>query len=265
MGESIIKVENIALEFNDEKATEKRVLSNVTFDIYKNEILGIIGNSGCGKTVLSLAILGFIATNGRLIEGTINYNGNNIFTMNKKDLQKYRRNVVSNVFQIPQESFDPLKTIWSQLLETLSVKNKFLSKKDKYRIICEYLTKVHLEPKDVLKKYPFQLSGGTLQRIAICSAMLYNPSILIADEITSSLDIKNQTQIIELLLEVKAKNNMSIVFITHDIGVALKICDRVIIMENGTIIECDSVDIIKKSPKHDTTRKMIDTFNMLHK
>ena len=257
----LLSIKNLSIKFKIENQAEKVALNNISLDIYENETVGIIGSSGCGKTVLSLALLGFIAQNGILVGGEVFYKSKNIFDMRKSELAKYRKNELSAIFQIPQESFDPLLTMKKQLLEALNSKYTKESKLIKHEIIVKALKSVSLNPNDVLYKYPFELSGGTLQRIAICMSLFSESSMLIADEITSSLDSINQKRIIELLVKEKLEKRFSLIFITHDLGIALNFCDRIVVMDQGEIIEEGHASAILKNPKTDYTKSLLESYS----
>lgn len=224
-------------------------LNDINLDIYKGEILGLVGESGCGKSTLGKSVLKLINPDGKVL-----YENENILDLKTKDLKKFRKKA-QLIFQNPFSSLDPRMTIEDILKEPLTV----FGIKDKKEInakITEIMQLTGLD-KDVLKRYPHEFSGGQRQRIAIARALILNPEFLVADEPVSALDVSIQAQIINLLLDLKKKLNLTILFISHDLGVVKYISDRIAVMYLGDIIEIASADEIFKIPKHPYTKALI--------
>lgn len=233
-----------------------RALNNINLDIYKGEILGLVGESGCGKSTLGKAVLKLIDP-----EGYVYYENQNIPDLNKKDLKAFRKKA-QMIFQNPYSSLDPRMTIFSLLREPLvvhGIRDKKIIEERIHEIInltglCE----------DDLKRYPHEFSGGQRQRIAIARALILKPEFLVADEPVSALDVSIQAQIITLLKELKDKLNLTILFISHDLGVVKYLSDRIAVMYLGNIVELAKTDELFDSPKHPYTQALISAVPSIH-
>lgn len=226
-----------------------RALTGVNLDIYKGEILGLVGESGCGKSTLGKAVLNLIKP-----EGEVLYEGENVLTLNRKDLKRFRKKA-QLIFQNPFSSLDPRMTVYNILREPLVVhgirdKNVINSR------IHEIISHAGLDDES-LKRYPHEFSGGQRQRIAIARALILKPDFLVADEPVSALDVSIQAQIITLLKELKDKLNLTILFISHDLGVVKYLSDRIAVMYLGDIVELSDADELFKNPKHPYTKALI--------
>ena len=257
------------LEIKDEKlsfftpAGEVKALNGVSFSMNEGEVLGIVGESGSGKSVTAYSIMGLTAYPGKLIGGTIYFNGHQIEKMSEKEMRKIRGNEVSIIFQDPMTSLHPVYTIGNQITEVIRL-HTGKSKKEAYDRAKELLELVGInEPTKRLKQYPHELSGGMRQRVMIAIALACEPKLLIADEPTTALDVTIQAQILELMQELRQKLGMSIIMITHDLGVVASMCERIAVMYAGHIVEYGTADEIFYEPKHEYTKGLINSIPKL--
>ena len=257
------------LEIKDEKlsfftpAGEVKALNGVSFSMNEGEVLGIVGESGSGKSVTAYSIMGLTAYPGKLIGGTIYFNGHQIEKMSEKEMRKIRGNEVSIIFQDPMTSLNPVYTIGNQITEVIRL-HTGKSKKEAYDRAKELLELVGInEPTKRLKQYPHELSGGMRQRVMIAIALACEPKLLIADEPTTALDVTIQAQILELMQELRQKLGMSIIMITHDIAVVASMCERIAVMYAGHIVEYGTADEIFYEPKHEYTKGLINSIPKL--
>ena len=257
------------LEIKDEKlsfftpAGEVKALNGVSFSMNEGEVLGIVGESGSGKSVTAYSIMGLTAYPGKLIGGTIYFNGHQIEKMSEKEMRKIMGNEVSIIFQDPMTSLNPVYTIGNQITEVIRL-HTGKSKKEAYERAKELLELVGInEPTKRLKQYPHELSGGMRQRVMIAIALACEPKLLIADEPTTALDVTIQAQILELMQELRQKLGMSIIMITHDLGVVASMCERIAVMYAGHIVEYGTADEIFYEPKHEYTKGLINSIPKL--
>ena len=257
------------LEIKDEKlsfftpAGEVKALNGVSFSMNQGDVLGIVGESGSGKSVTAYSIMGLTAYPGRLAGGTIYFNGHQIEKMSEKEMRKIRGNEVSIIFQDPMTSLNPVYTIGNQITEVIRL-HTGKSKKEAYDRAKELLELVGInEPTKRLKQYPHELSGGMRQRVMIAIALACEPKLLIADEPTTALDVTIQAQILELMQELRQKLGMSIIMITHDLGVVASMCERIAVMYAGHIVEYGTADEIFYEPKHEYTKGLINSIPKL--
>ena len=257
------------LEIKDEKlsfftpAGEVKALNGVSFSMNEGEVLGIVGESGSGKSVTSYSIMGLTAYPGKLIGGTIYFNCHQIEKMSEKEMRKIRGNEVSIIFQDPMTSLNPVYTIGNQITEVIRL-HTGKSKKEAYDRAKELLELVGInEPAKRLMQYPHELSGGMRQRVMIAIALACEPKLLIADEPTTALDVTIQAQILELMQELRQKLGMSIIMITHDLGVVASMCERIAVMYAGHIVEYGTADEIFYEPKHEYTKGLINSIPKL--
>lgn len=264
METTVLEVKNLKTHFFTEEGIAKAV-DGVSFHLKKGETLGIVGESGCGKSMTSLSILRLIPTPpGKIVDGEILLNNENIIAMDNEQLRKVRGNKISMIFQEPMTSLNPVLTVGEQIAESLRL-HQNLSRKEAWRKAVEMLELVGIPaPEKRAKQEPFQLSGGMRQRVMIAMALACNPEVLIADEPTTALDVTIQAQILEILKELQQKLGMSIIFITHDLGVVAEMCDKVAVMYAGQIIEEGSADSIFEGPLHPYTNGLIDSIPKLH-
>ena len=260
---NILEVKDLEVSFFT-YAGEVKAVRGVTYELKPGEVLGIVGESGSGKSVSSYALMGIIPEPGKVIGGSIIFDGKDITKLNEKELRKIRGKDIGMIFQDPMTSLNPVFTVGNQIEETLKKHTKLTKDERKLRII-ELLTLVGInQPEKRMNRYPHEFSGGMRQRVMIAMALACNPKILIADEPTTALDVTIQAQIVDLLKELKDKINMSIIFITHDLGVIADICDKVAVMYAGKIIETGTIDEIFYEPQHPYTLGLLKSMPKLN-
>ena len=263
MKEKLLEIKDEYLSFFT-PAGEVKALSGVSFSLEEGEVLGIVGESGSGKSVTAYSIMGLTAFPGKLIGGTIRFNGHQVDKMTEKEFRKMRGNEVSIIFQDPRTSLNPVYTIGNQIEEVIKLHTDKTSREAHERA-RELLELVGInEPEKRLKQYPHELSGGMRQRVMIAIALACEPKLLIADEPTTALDVTIQAQILELMQELRAKLGMSIIMITHDLGVVASMCERIAVMYAGHIVEYGTTDEIFYSPSHEYTKGLINSIPKLN-
>jgi len=235
-----------------------RAVDGVSFDLKRGETLCIVGESGCGKSVTALSILGLIPQGaGRIVGGSIKFEGTELTTLKRKEMLKIRGNRISMIFQEPMTSLNPVLTVGDQIAETLRI-HQGLDRRAAWTRAIDMLALVRIaEPQRRASEYPHQLSGGMRQRVMIAIALACNPQVLIADEPTTALDVTIQAQILNLLLELKEKLGTAIILITHDLGVVAETAQRVIVMYAGRMAEEATAGELLRNPKHPYTSGLI--------
>ena len=251
-------VENLTIHYYTLEGIVKAV-RNVSFSVERGESICLVGESGSGKSTIGLAIVGALPANARVVSGKILVNNVNILELDQKELEKIRGKEVSIIFQDPAASFNPLFTIGQILSDVIRHKLGIDDKKKLKEKALEALKMVGLpDPERVYNSYPHELSGGMLQRAAIAVAISTNPKILVADEPTTMLDVTLQAQILDLLQHLRKKLGLALVFITHNLGVAAAICDKVLVIYAGSTVEFGPADEVLSNPLHPYTRKLIE-------
>ena len=257
MEEKILEVQDLSTSFKTERGWLKAI-DGVSFDVYSGEMLGIVGESGCGKSVTSQSIL-------RLYEeksttrylGTVSFDGKNLFDLPEKEMQKIRGQEISMVFQDALSSLNPVFTVGNQIMESLRI-HQDMGKKEAKEKAIDLLDQVGIpDPQRRFYQYPFELSGGMRQRVMIAVALACGPRILIADEPTTALDVTIQAQIMDLIVDMNRKLQMGLMLITHELAVVAETCQRVIVMYLGQIVEEGSVEDIFDRPIHPYTRGLM--------
>jgi peptide/nickel transport system ATP-binding protein len=253
----ILRIKDLKVSFQTGKKLVPAV-DGISFELKDGEILGIVGESGSGKSVTSLATMGLIPSPpGKIENGEIIFEGKDLKNLSEKEWRKIRGNQISMIFQEPMTSLNPLFTIGNQLVEAIRLHTD-LSKQEANVRSIELLKLVGIpRAEGILKEHPHQLSGGMRQRVMIAMAMACNPRVLIADEPTTALDVTIQAQILALMKELNKKTNTTIILITHDLGVVAEICERVIVMYSGQIVEQGDVRTILKNPQHPYTKGLL--------
>ncbi len=234
------------------------VIRDVSFEVYQSEIVGIVGESGSGKSVTAKHIMRLIPSPpGRISDGKILFEGKDIVEMSKRDVRKIRGNNISMIFQEPMTSLNPVFTCGDQICESIILHQR-LTWKDAKKQTIEMLKLVGISsPETRFKAYPHELSGGMRQRVMIAIALSCNPRLLIADEPTTALDPTIQAQILDLIKLLQAKTSMSVIYITHDLGVVAELCERVVVMYAGMVMETSGVKELFKNPLHPYTRGLM--------
>ena len=256
--EVLLKVDELRTEFFSSKTSSVTAVDKVSFDIYKGEILGLVGESGCGKSVTSLSVMQLLKdTPGKVTHGQVLLDGKDLLKMPDAEIRSIRGGRMSMIFQEPMSALNPSMRIDRQMMETIMLHtNK--SKEEARSHAAAMLGKVGIpDPPRVLKNYPHQLSGGMSQRVMIAMALSCDPQLLIADEPTTALDVTIQAQILELMKKLQKEDQSSILLITHDLGVVAEMCSRVIVMYAGKIVEEAPVEQLFASPTHPYTQGLI--------
>ena len=263
MSEKILEIKDERLSFFT-PAGEVKALNGVSFSMNQGDVLGIVGESGSGKSVTAYSIMGLTAYPGRLVGGTVWFNGHQIDKMTEKEFRKIRGNEVSIIFQDPMTSLNPVYTIGNQIVEVIRLHTD-KNKADAWARAKELRELVGInEPENVAKQYPHQLSGGMRQRVMIAMALACKPKLLIADEPTTALDVTIQAQILELMNDLRHKLGMSIIMITHDLGVVAQMCEKIAVMYAGHIVEYGTTDEIFYNPQHEYTKGLINSIPKLN-
>lgn len=264
MSENLLEVKNLKTYFYTDDGVVKSV-DGVSFEVKKGKTLGIVGESGCGKSITSLSIMQLVETPpGKIVDGEIIYEGEDLLKKNKDEMRKIRGGQIAMIFQEPMTSLNPVFTVGQQITEALQIHMKLDKHKAKERAIeMLKLVKIPLAEKR-FNEYPHQLSGGMRQRVMIAMALSCNPKLLICDEPTTALDVTIQAQILDLINELKEKLGTSIMMITHDLGVIAEVADDVMVMYAGKIVEQGTADDIFESPKHPYTHGLMNCIPKLY-
>lgn len=257
---SLLEVKNLKTQFRTDDGTFLAV-DDISFTVEKGKTLGIVGESGCGKSVTSLSIMRLIPSPpGKIVGGEILFNGKNLLKISEEEMRKIRGNDIAMIFQEPMTSLNPVFTCGYQIAEAIALHQKGLSSKQVREKTIDMLKLVGIpEPDKRVDEYPHQLSGGMRQRVMIAMALSCNPSLLIADEPTTALDVTIQAQILELIRKLQKEFNASMILITHDLGVVAETCDYVAVMYAGKIVEYGSAEDIFYRPRHRYTKGLLDS------
>lgn len=252
----LLEVRELNIEIHDRLVPET-VVHDFNLNLERGEIVGIVGESGSGKTMSALAIAGLLHRKDMKKSGAILFDGKDLLNCSRQELRQYQGNRIGMIFQEPMTSLNPVRKIGWQVEESLRI-HTTMNKAERRERALEILRDVELEnPEQVYHKYPHELSGGMRQRVMIGAAMIMNPDILIADEPTTALDVTIQAQIVALLQKLNREKKTSILFISHDLSLVGKLCERVIVMQGGDIMESGNVRNIFENPEHEYTRQLI--------
>lgn len=257
---NILEVKELRTEFFLDKKRSVTAVNGISFHIKKGEIIGLVGESGCGKSVTSLSLMGLLgSTSGKVTHGEAIFEGRDLFRLDKNQMRRIRGGEMSMIFQEPMSSLNPAMRIDRQLMEGIRLRSNMTASRAREKA-RNMLQQVGIpDPERIMKNYPHQLSGGMSQRVMIAMAMSCQPKLLIADEPTTALDVTIQAQILELMRDIQQKEGMSILLITHDLGVVAEMCSRAIVMYAGEIVEEAPVDILFERPAHPYTMGLIDS------
>jgi oligopeptide/dipeptide ABC transporter ATP-binding protein len=256
----ILKVRDFSAGFMKEGEIYPAV-DRISFDLKRGETLGIVGESGCGKSVTALSIMRLLPVPaGKYLGGEILFNDRNLLSLTPEEMRVIRGNSIAMIFQEPMTALNPVKKIGKQISEVFELHRKDLSRAEMEKETLSLLEKVGIsDPHQRMHEYPHQLSGGMRQRVMIAIALACKPDILIADEPTTALDVTIQAQILDLIKELQRESGMSVIFITHDLGVIAQLCDDVVVMYAGRVAEKAPVDLLFKSPMHPYTSGLLDS------
>jgi peptide/nickel transport system ATP-binding protein len=255
--ESILEVKNLKTRFKTDHGLVS-VVDGIDFHIRSGETLGVVGESGCGKSVTSLSLMRLLPPNGSN-EGSIRFQGKELLSISEKDMQKIRGNQISMIFQEPMTSLNPLHTVGKQISESIRLHMQVSRQEAKNKALNMLKAVGMPRAEGIYNEYPHQLSGGMRQRIMIAIAMACNPKLIIADEPTTALDVTIQAQILDLMRALKDKTGTSIMLITHDLGIVAEMCDRVLVMYAGQVVEETDVHTLFNNPKHPYTVGLLES------
>ncbi len=257
MEQNLLEVKNLRVHYVTDTG-DVQAVNGVDLHLKKGEVLGLVGETGAGKTTVALSVMQLVPDPpGIILDGEILFKGRNLIYNSDRENQEMRGNGISMIFQDPMTALNPIMTIGQQLAEVV-IKHKKLSKKAAMEVAAEMLERVGVT-RDRINDYPHQFSGGMKQRAIIAMALLCNPEILIADEPTTALDVTIQAQVLEIIRSLIRENEMSMILITHDLGVVAETCDQVAIMYAGEVVEYGSVWDVYTNPKHPYTRGLFDS------
>ena len=255
--QKLLEVKNLHVSFFT-PAGEVKAVNGISYDVDYDEVMGIVGESGSGKSVEAYSIIGLLQSPGKVMEGSITLEGEDMLAKTPSEMVDYRGSQVAMIFQNPMTCLNPVYTIGNQLTEALRAHDKNISKEDADKRAMEMLEQVGINNVEKrMKQYPHELSGGMRQRVMIAMGLICHPKLLIADEPTTALDVTIQAQILELMKELQKKNHMGIIFITHNLGVVAEVCDKVSVMYAGKMVEQGPVDDIFYKPGHPYTMGLL--------
>jgi peptide/nickel transport system ATP-binding protein len=262
MESKLLEVKNLKTYFHTERGTVTAV-DGVSFTVHAGETVGVVGESGCGKSVTAESILRLLDEKSTKYDGEILYQGKNLLNFSVKEMQTVRGNDISMIFQDPMSSLNPVYTVGNQIVEAILL-HQNVSKKEAYEKAIEMLRLTGIpSPEKRIHEFPHELSGGMRQRVMIAMALSCQPKLLIADEPTTALDVTTQSQILDLVNELKEELNMGTVMITHDLGVVAEVCTRVVVMYLGQVIEEADVQSLFSAPKHPYTQGLLKSIPQL--
>lgn len=264
MAEPLLSVRNLKTYFYTDEGVV-RAVDGLTYDLHRGDTLGVVGESGCGKSVHALSVMRLIATPpGKIVEGEILFEGKNLLRLSDEEMRHIRGNRIAMIFQEPMTSLNPVLTIGEQIAEAVILHQR-LDKKAAWERAIEMLDRVKIPlARERVKDYPHQFSGGMRQRVMIAMALSCNPSILIADEPTTALDVTIQAQILDLIRELQQEFNMAVIMITHNLGVVAEMCDNVVVMYAGKPVEHADVRRIFQDAKHPYTWGLLHSIPKLY-
>ena len=255
--DEILQVNGLKTSFLNSNG-ETQAVRGVSFTVHKGEALGIVGESGSGKSVTSMSILQLLASTGRIREGEVLFEGKDLTKATRKEMREIRGGKIAMIFQDPMSSLNPLIRVGKQVEEMIAIHQPSLSKEERKKRVLELFRLVRIpEPEKRYQSFPHEFTGGMRQRVMIAMALACNPEILIADEPTTALDVTIQDQILKLLRSLQEEMGMSIIFITHDLGVVAELCSRVLVMYGGMVMEEALIDDIFHRPRHPYTMGLL--------
>lgn len=258
MREKILDIQNLYIEFQKD---QKHIyaLNGVQLYLYPNEIVGLVGESAAGKSVAGLSIMGLLPENSHIRSGKILYNGKNLLNLSPQQIAEYQGKKIAMIYQDPFSSLNPTMRVGYQVIESMIESKQSSYEEAKKQAITLFEELGLNQPEQLFYQYPHELSGGIRQRIVIAMALICSPDLLIADEPTTALDVTVQVQIIKLLKKIQAKRKMSILFISHDFGVVSHLCDRVMVMYGGQIVEEGNLNEVLEFPQHPYTKLLLQS------
>lgn len=263
VAKTLLCVRNLVVEF-DTRFGPVRAVDDISFDIFPNETVGIVGESGCGKTVTGLSLLRLVPSPpGRIVQGSIILNGNDLVQLPENDMAQLRGDDISMIFQEPMTALNPVLSLGTQMTDVLRQHRK-MTKREARDVAIDMLAKVGIPvPEKRIDEYPHELSGGMRQRVMIAMALSCNPKLLVADEPTTALDVTTQAQVLEQIVELQEEFHMAVILITHDLGVIAETCQRAIVMYCGNIVETGTVEDLFQRPRHPYTKGLLESIPRL--
>ncbi len=259
MKDAILRVQNLTLVTREGHNSYKAV-DDISYEVKRGEILGIVGESGCGKTITNLAVMGLLPESFSASQGSIRYEDVELLCMDGPDRRRLNGNELSMIYQEPLTSLNPLLRVGAQIEEVLRIHHPELSKKERRSRVLQAMEEVGLpEPERQYNSYPHQISGGMRQRVCIAMAIICQPKLMIADEPTTALDVTVQAKVLRLIKHINRKYGVTVVFISHDLAVVRQLCDRVLVMYAGKIAEEGPVDEILQHPAHEYTKGLMQS------
>lgn len=263
VAKTLLSVRNLVVEF-DTRFGPVRAVDDISFDIFPNETVGIVGESGCGKTVTGLSLLRLVPSPpGRIVQGSIILNGNDLVQLPENDMAQLRGDDISMIFQEPMTALNPVLSLGTQMTDVLRQHRK-MTKREARDVAIDMLAKVGIPvPEKRIDEYPHELSGGMRQRVMIAMALSCNPKLLVADEPTTALDVTTQAQVLEQIVELQEEFHMAVILITHDLGVIAETCQRAVVMYCGNIVETGTVEDLFQRPRHPYTKGLLESIPRL--
>ena len=256
---NILDIEKLSVVFDTNDTKGHCALNSVDLTILEGETLGLVGESGSGKTVLALSILGLLPRNGSITSGSIRFDGNDLIRKSEAELQAIRGKEIAMIFQDPQASLNPVYRVGQQIEWIMKAHRGVIGREAKSEIIQLFESVRLREPERCFFCYPHELSGGMCQRVMIAMAVACRPKLLIADEPTSALDVTIQAEIVDLLANIRDQFGMSMLFITHDLGIASHLCEKIVVLQTGEVVERGATNQVFTAPKADYTRKLLQS------
>ena len=251
----LLSIKNLAVTYGN---NPNPTIAGVNLDLAEGEIVSIVGESGSGKTTVIRALLGVLPNTGRVSEGSITFDGQDLLGFSTKDWLDLRGNHIAMIFQDSGNMMNPIQTIGKQFVEFIQL-HSTMSKQEAETKAIEMLTRTNLpHPEAIMKSYPFELSGGMRQRVGIAMAITFSPKLLLGDEPTSALDVTTQAQIVEELLRINRENNTSMIIVTHNIGVAAHMSDKIVVMKQGAVVEYGTAEEIIRNPQAEYTKQLLN-------
>jgi len=260
--EPLLSVRHLTTRFEVAPRTHACALEDVSFDVYPFQTLGLVGESGCGKSTTLMSVLRLLPPNAR-ISGQVFFKGVDLLTLSEQEMRAYRWKELALIFQSAMNALNPVLRVDEQILEAILL-HRLMPREQAWQRVQELLDLVGIAPQRG-RQYPFQFSGGMRQRAMIAMALSCSPSLLFADEPTTALDVMIQAQVLELLKDIQKRLGLAIVLVTHDLGVVAELCDQVVVLYGGKVAEYGSVDQIYNSPRHPYTQKLLESFPDIHR
>ncbi len=256
---SLLRVEDLVVAYNLESGAKLRAIDNISFTLDRGEVLGLVGESGCGKSTLALTLMRLLPPEGTIERGKIWFDGIDLARVREEEMRKIRWRRISIVFQGSMNALNPLHKVGDQIAEAILLHKPNVSREEALKMAGDLLEHVGI-PRERIKNYPFEFSGGMRQRVMIAMALALNPDLIIADEPTTALDVIVESQILSLLKRIKEEFGLSMIIISHDLSIVSELANKVAIMYAGKIVEMGSIRDVYKSPKHPYTKALLDAF-----